>query len=122
MSKAFSFQGALNYPPDSGQPVASRAFSQSGSFTSKAEYEYVLTGAGTQIVDFGSVTKAKAVLIDVHADSAAPVNVIFNGGTEPIEISPGGFAALASPTPSTGISGLALVHSDDANVDVYVLE
>ena len=122
MSKAFSFSGSLNYPPDTGQPSAARAFSQSGSFDSKVEKELVLTGAGTQTVDFGSVAKAKAILVEVRADSAAPVSLIFNAGAEQIEVSPGGFVAISSPTPSTGITGLDIVHTDDAKVDVYILE
>lgn len=122
MSKAFSLSGSLNYPPDSGQPAAARAFSQSGTFTSKAEKELVLVGAGTQVVDFGTVAKAKAVQVEVRADSNAPVGLIFNGGAEQIEVSPGGFLVVGSPTPSTGITALSIVHTDDANVDVYILE
>lgn len=122
MSKAFSAQGSLTYPPDSGQPAAVRAVSQSGTFTSKQEAELVLVGAGTHVVDFGTVAKAKAILVDVHADSVAPVGLIFNGGAEQIELSPGGSMQINSPTPGAGITSLSIVHTDNAFVDVYVLE
>ena len=122
MSKAYSFQGTLNYPPDSGQPSAVRAFSQSGNFDAKKEAELVLTGAGTHTVSFGTVAKAKAILVKVAADAAAAVSLRWSGGTEDMEISPGGFVAIGSPNPSTGITGLDIVHTADANVDVYILE
>jgi hypothetical protein len=122
MSKAFSAQGSLTYPPDTGQPSAVRAVSQSGTFASKQEAELVLVGSGTHVVDFGTVAKAKAVLVDVHADSAAPAGLIFNGGAEPIEVSPGGSLQINSPSPATGITALSIVHTDDVNVDVYILE
>jgi hypothetical protein len=122
VSKAYSFQGTLNYPPDTGQANAARAFSQSGNFDAKKEAELVLTGAGTHTVSFGTVAKAKAILVKVRADSAAPVNLRWSGGAEDMEVSPGGFVAISSPNPSAGITGLDIVHTDDARVDVYILE
>ena len=122
MSKAFSIQASLNYPPDVGQVVASRAVSQAGNFDSKVEYEYVFTVEGTQVVDLGSVAKATAIMVEVGADSSDPISLVFNDGAEPIEISPGGFVAISSPTPSVGITALSIVHGDDAKVNVYILE
>jgi hypothetical protein len=122
MSKAFSFQGSLSYPPDAGQPSVLRALSQSGSFTSKVEQELVLTGAGTEVVDFGSVANAKLFMVKVRSDSVVPVGLVFNAGSEQLEVSPGGFAVIGSPAPSAGITDLSIVHTDDANVDVYILE
>ena len=122
MAKSFTFSGTLSYPPDAGQPSADRDFSQSGSFNSKIEAELDLTGAGTQVVDFGSATKPKAILVEVRADSAAPVNLRWSGGAEDMEVAPGGFVAISSPSPSTGITALSIVHTDAAKVDVYILE
>lgn len=121
MSTAYSFSGSLLYPPDSGQPSATRAFSNSGSFDSKVEYELVLTGAGTKVVDFGSIAKAKAILVEVASSSLAPVKVKLSGGTDQHEIAPGGFLSFGSPTPVVGITGLSIVHTDDAKVGVYIL-
>lgn len=121
MTTPFSFSGSLVYPPDAGQPNATRAFSQSGNFTVKAEFDYDLSGAGSQTVDFGSVADAKAILIEVASDAAAPVNLRFNGGTDDIEVSAGGFFCLASPAPSTGVTALSIVHTDAAKVNVRIL-
>jgi hypothetical protein len=121
MSTPFTYQGSLVYPPDAGQPAATRAFSISGNYDVKAEFDFELVGAGTQVVDFGSVADAKAILVEVASDAAAPVNLRFNGGTDDHEISASGFYASANPTPSTGISALSLVHTGDAKVTVYIL-
>ena len=121
MATPFTFSGSLVYPPDAGQPPATRAFSNSGNFDVKAEYEYALVGAGTQVVDFGSVADAKAILVEVATDAGAPVNLRVNGGVDDIEVAPGGFFCLSSPAPSTGISAMSIVHTADAKVTVYVL-
>lgn len=121
MPVAFTFAGSLDYQPDDGQPVAKRAFSQSGNFDSKQESDLVLTGAGTHVVDFGTLAAAKALLIEVAPTSLAPVNLNFNGGADDIEIAPGGFLALSSPTPATGISDLSIVYTMSAGVKIRIL-
>lgn len=120
----FTLSGSFDYPPDDGQPIAARDYSVSNSFESKKEGDYVLSGAGTQVVDFGTVAKAKAFLIEVDPDtspSAAPINVTINGGTDQWEISPGGFIAYASPVPSVGITSMSIAHTVSAKVRVRLL-
>lgn len=121
MATPFTFSGSLVYPPDAGQPNAARAFSNSGNFDVKAEYEYALVGAGTQVVDFGSVANAKGALVELASDAGAPVNLRVNGGTDDIEVAPGGFFCLSSPSPSVGLSALSIVHTANAKVSVYIL-
>lgn len=121
MATAFALSGSFDYPPDDGQPVAKRPFSQSGTFTSKQEADLVLTGSGGQIVEFGTVGMAKAISIEVASTSLAPVNVRFNGGSDSLEIAPGGFLVYASPAPTAGIDQLNIVYSMDARVLVRVL-
>jgi hypothetical protein len=121
MSTPYTFSGTLVYPPDDGQPAVARPFSVSGQYDVKAEFDYDLLGGGTQVVDFGSVSDAKAIQIEVAADAQAPVNVRFNGGTDDVEISAGGFLCAANPAPSTGVSALSLVHTNDAKVQVRIL-
>ncbi len=121
MATAFTLTGSLKYPPDDGQPVAERPFSQSGQFDSKQESDLMLVGAGTHIVDFGTVATAKALLIEVAPTSLAPINLNFNGGSDDVEIAPGGFLAFSSPVPSTGITDVSIDYTMDARVQIRVL-
>ena len=120
MATAFSLQGTFDYPPDDGQPVAQRAFSQSGNFTSKVEVTLELTGAGTQVVDFGTITGVLAFLIEVDPTAQAPVNLLINGGA-PIEVAAAGFMAYSNPVPGSPITSLSVVHTQDARVQVRLL-
>lgn len=122
----FTFSGTLKYPPDTGEAAANRSFSLSSSFTQNAEFTYVLSGSGTQVVNFGSLTAsgARAILVEVDPDSdpsAAPVNLTFNSGSDDVEISPGGFFALASPNPSSGILAMSIAHTSAVCVRVRIL-
>ena len=121
MPTPFSLQGTFVYPPDDGQPDATRDFSQSGNYESKCEKDLKLVGAGTETVGFGTVPAAKAILIEVAASSLAPVIVNVNGGADPIEISPGGFFAYSNPVPVAGITALDIVYTMDSRVLVRLL-
>lgn len=122
----FVLSGSLSYPPDTGEASADRPFSLAGSFTQEAEFTYVFAGAGTQTVDFGSISVgAKAILVEVDPDSspaAAPVNITFNGGTDTLELTPGGFFCLGSPSPTgSGITSMAVAYTSACCVRVRVL-
>ena len=121
MSTAFVLAGSLDYPPDDGQPVAKRPYSMSGQFDSKAEADLALTGAGTQVVGFGTVAQVKAMLIEVAATSLAPINVRINGSADPVEISPGGFWAYSNPTPAVPIASMEIDYTMDARVQLRLL-
>lgn len=121
MPTAFSLSGSFNFPADDGEPVAKRPFSQSGNFTAKSEQDLVLTGAGTQAVGFGTITGVSAALIEVASTSAAPINIRINGGTDDIEIAPGGFLAYSNPVPATPITSMEVVYTSDARVLVRLL-
>jgi len=117
----FSLQGSLVFPPDDGQPNATRAFSQSGSFTQKSEQDLVLTGAGSMPVGFGTITTLKACVIEVDIASLAPVKLKFNGGTDTVEISPGGFWAYSNPVPVAPVTSIMVVYTMDARVQARLL-
>ncbi len=121
MPTQFAISGKLSYPPDDGQPSADRPFSQSGSFDSKVEADLNLSGAGTHVVDFGTIGEAKVVQVEVAADAAAAVNLRFNGSTDNVELGPGGFLAYCNPAPGTGVSYLSIVHTNTARVQVRLL-
>lgn len=118
MSTPYTLSGNLQAPPTENCPDA---FSISGQFDALAEFNYVLTGAGTQIVDLGTIAKAKIILLQVASDAAAPVTVTVNGGTDPIEVSAGGVLAYSNPTPVGGITAMSIAHTNDANVSVKIL-
>jgi len=118
----FSVLGTLTFPPDEGQQQVSLAFGLSNQFTSVLDMRLALTGAGTTVVPFGSVATAKLLLVEFEAASgAAPINLLINGGTDEIELSPGGLLLLASPTPQSGVAGLSIVRTTDAVVRVRLL-
>jgi hypothetical protein len=118
----FVVQGTLVYPPDEGQQQVSLPFGLSGAFTSVLDTRLVLAGAGTTLVPFGSVVNAKLLLVEVElAQAAAPVNLHVNGGTDDLELSPGGLLLMASPSPTDGWARLEIVRTTDAVVRVRLL-
>lgn len=123
----FTIQGYLRYPPDDGAADADRSYSYQGTFTHKIEQDLVLTGAGTHVVDFGTLLAggAKAVLVEVAAaaagDTPAPINLRFNSGTDDIEVSQGGFMAFGSPNPTAGLLAMSVIYTQNAQVKVRVL-
>lgn len=119
---------SLSYPDDAGLAATTKTNAVAGNFTSKVDITLVLSGAGTQVVDLGTipVAGAKEVQIEVDADSspsAAPVNVQFNGVGAPgnIEISPGGGLKVSNPNPASGITALSIVFTASACVHVRIL-
>jgi hypothetical protein len=121
MPTPFTLSGVFTYPPDDGQPDAKRDFTNTGNFDSKCEKDLDLVGAGTEAVGFGTVLAAKALIIEVAATAQAPVNIRINGGTDDIEIAPGGFLAYASPVAVAGITALDIVYTMNAKVKVRIL-
>jgi len=121
MSTPYSISGSLDYPPDDGQPIAKRPFSQSGTFDSKQESEIVLSGSGSHDVDLGTVANIKAILVEVAGSSQAAINIRLNGGTVDMEVSPGGFFAYSNPVPNTGVDQIEITYTADARVLIRVL-
>lgn len=121
---AFNLTGQLQSPPDEGAPPVAIAFGVAGQAQSEEGGRLTLTGSGTKTIAFGSIGSpgAKAVLIEyLPTSSGAPITVKFNGGTDELEISPGGFFALGNPVPVDGITALTIVYSSDCQVRVKLL-
>jgi hypothetical protein len=99
----------------------------SGTYKHEGGGRYNLEGAGTQVVDFGSLAAlgAKAIHIEVATvapnGTAAPVLVTINGGAEPWEIAQGGHIEYCNPLPAVGILSMSIAHTQDACVTVRVL-
>lgn len=124
MSTPFTASATLSLPPDDGQPIAPVTKAQSLTFDSKDEKVYNLTGSGSQTVDMGSIASpgCKAVLISVDSGaSVQPVLAKFNGATQGIEISAGGFLLYANPTPAAGVTALILTYASACKVKVWAL-
>lgn len=121
---AFMLTGQLQAPPDEGAAPAAVAFGITGNYQSEEGGRLALSGAGTKVVSFGSVPAAgaKAVLVEfLQTTGAAPVQLRLNGGSEDIELSPGGFFALGSPNPVDGITELSIVYTTDVTLRVKLL-
>ena len=114
-------QGTVSFPPDEGQSAVPVSFGYSGQYSSVVDSKLSMTGAGTQVVPFGTIGSpgAKAVLLEYEAaQGAAPVQLKFNGSADSIELAPGGTFLLASPAPATGITALSIVRTSDATIRV----
>lgn len=118
----FSFNGSLSAQSDGDQVVSPDPFGGSSNFTSKQVSRLVLSGATTTVVPVGTAAPVKGMLIEFEPDAAAAaVNFTVNGGTDVIELSPGGFLAYFNPTPSTGITALSVTHTTSACIKVALL-
>jgi hypothetical protein len=124
VSTAFSISGSLLFPPDEGATPVPIAFGVTGQAVSEEGGRLSLTGSGTKVVPFGTVGSpgAKAVLIEYLPSSlGTPIEVTFNGGTDVVEISQGGFIAMGNPTPTDGITSISIAHTSDCQVRVKLL-
>ena len=119
MTTPFTLQGSLS----TGSSEL-RALSVVGSFSSKAEFELVLTGSGTATVDFGTVTNgAKVVHVEVDEETTDPVIVRFNGSvTGGIQVSAGGYIDIGNPAPDVdGVLSMDIDYTSNVVVTVVLL-
>lgn len=118
----FTVEGTLTFPPEDGLQPAPIPFGVAGQFTSLSDVRLALTGSGTKSVDFGTIAKAKALLVEYDADAlAAVVNLHVNGGNDDIELAPGGFIMYGNPSPSVGITQLSIDYTSAAAIRVRLL-
>lgn len=121
----FAFAGALQLAADQSLPQDPIPFNFSSQFTSLQESVLNLIGAGTVAVPFGSVIApgAKGLLIryDGNQTGAAPIFVTINGGSAPLEITPGGFLVWFSPAPTAGVTTCSVVYSSSCQLRIWVL-
>lgn len=113
--------GTLTYPPDEGVAAAPVPFGLQVTYISEVESRLIMSGVGSTSVPFGTVGSpgAKMVLLEFEADPLAqPIQLRFNGGTDPIELAPGGFFAYGNPVPAAGITAISITRTGDAVVRV----
>ncbi len=121
----FSFSGALQLAADQSLPQDPIPFNGSSQFISLQESVLTLVGTGTKTVDFGSIGApgAKGVMIryDSGQTGAAPVEVTVNGGSQALEIAPGGFLVWINPSPAAGATALSIAFTASCQVRVWLL-
>lgn len=112
-------------PEGANLPTEPLPFSIANQYDSRVEYELALPSAtGTKELDFGTLpsTGCKALIIIYDAQTgAAPVHIAFNDSLTPVELSAGGFIVLASPNPSTGITGMSVAHTTSGKLRIWIL-
>jgi hypothetical protein len=124
MSAPFAFAGSFQLPGDQGLPPDQIAINMSSTFDSENKQVLNLSGSGTKTIPFGTVGLAglKGLLIKVDANpNGQPVLITVNAGTAPIEVSPGGFIAVGSPSPAAGITSLSVTWTSAAIVRIWAL-
>jgi hypothetical protein len=125
----FTYHGTLSYPMDLGIEPTSIPVAFAGTFDSESKATLKLVGAGTQVVDFGTIDTNGAKVLQVEYDpdtspAAQPIQLQFNGGgaAGQLELTPGGFLTFGSKNPtSAGILSLSVVHAANATVRVRIL-
>lgn len=110
-------------------PMAPSVLLAYRGFTGAVRLE--LTGAQTYEVDLAMMPAEglKGLLVEVETKDAAgatvtaPITLTWtsNGDPKSEELSPGGFFALASPTPTNGITALSIVSTANCIVRVTAL-
>lgn len=123
-SVPFTFTGALNLPADDSLPADPIPFNLSAVFDQKANYELKLTGAGTKVVDLGTIDTPGVKYLAVKVDPGTgilPLTIQLNG-VGSIELSAGGFIILASPAPVAGTTTLSITYTGPATVKVWALK
>jgi hypothetical protein len=115
----------LEYPPDEGLPPDNLPFPATMTVENRSVQRLKLVGAGTKKVDFGTIGEAGAKLILVvveQSTGAAPITCRYNGGGAlgEVEVSPGGYTCIVSPTPANGIVSLDILYTTNVNVRVWL--
>ena len=123
----FSLQASVTLAPDDGQPNAILDFSFTGQFSSKMTQKLELSGTGTHAVGFGTIAApgVKAVFLEYLNNAASglqPVMLTVNGGTDDIEVSPGGCWIYCNPNAVAGITSLSIAHTSSATIRVTLLQ
>jgi hypothetical protein len=97
----------------------------SGQYDHKMESELVFpASAGSTSIPFGSipVTGAKCVILYYEADTASlPILITVNGGTEPIQMTQGGFYVYVAPSPTDGITSLSVSYTGAGRLRAWLL-
>jgi hypothetical protein len=122
MATPFTIEAKLSLPPDDGAVPADIDTLVGGTYTSKVDVELAFTGSDPQNVPFGTLSSAGAKVVYLeYKQGTAPINVRFNDGIVDMELAVGGCIAYVNPTPSSGITSLAIIHTAAGTARVVLL-
>jgi hypothetical protein len=127
LQKPVSVTGSLAYPPSdaSGPSVPPFPFNFVGTYSSEANFDLELSGAGSKVLDLGTATPAKVALVRMAPDATGlqqPIFARLNGVAPGQEITPGGFIIICNPAPTAnGLTSLTIVSTTAARVNIRVL-
>lgn len=121
-----AFVGAFQLAADQSLPQDPIPFNFSGQYTALVAVLENPVGAGTINVPFGTIISpgAKGLLVryDGPQTGAAAVQLTLNGGSAPIELTPGSFLVYFNATPSTGITSASFAVTAACQLRVWVLQ
>jgi hypothetical protein len=120
-----AFVGAFQLAADQSLPQDPIPFNFSGTYLALVADLLNVLVPGSVALPFGSIIApgAKGFLIryDAQGAPAAPVLVTINGGTQPIEISPGGMLVYFNPAPVVGIVSVSIAFAAACQLRAWVL-
>jgi hypothetical protein len=120
-----AFTGALSLAADQSLPQDPIPYNFTGQYTQLQDSLLNLLGVGSESVPMGTIGAPGAIglLISYPAGQtgAAPVLVTLNGGSQPLELAPGGMLVWFNPTPSAGLTACSIAYTTSCQLRVRVL-
>jgi hypothetical protein len=121
-----AFTGSFELAADQSLPQDGIPFTFAGQYAALQYSGLNPTGAGTVSVPFGSLISPGAVGLLVRYDApnqadAAPVYLTINGGSEPLELTPGSFFVYFNANPVLGITTASFAFTSACSLRVWVL-
>lgn len=124
MAISFSLEAILGLPGGPNLGADDISVKLASVFDHQAEFRLALTGTGTKTVDLGTIDSpgVKALLVYVETGTGAPITIQFDGSSSGgIELSPGGFVAMANPVPVAGVLQLDVTYTTANKVRIWAL-
>jgi hypothetical protein len=121
-----TFQGSFALAPDQSLPQDAIPFNYTGTFLALSAEVANIVGAGSVAVPFGTIASpgAKGLLVRYDAAQpvgAAPVTLTINGGSQPLELTPGSMLVYFNASPSSGITSASFTVTAACQLRVWVL-
>lgn len=120
-----AFNGALSLSADQSLPPDPIPYNFSGQYVELLDTLFNLTSSGTVDVPFGSIGApgALGLLISYppNQTGAASVYVTINGGSEALELGPGGMLVWFNPSAAVGLTACSIEYSAACQLRVRLL-
>jgi hypothetical protein len=121
-----AFAGQFELAADQSLPQDPIPFTYAGSYTALQYSGLNVSGSGTVDVPFGTLSTPGLIGLLVRYDGpnqaeAAPVYLTINGGSEPLELTPGSFLAYFNASPVEGVVSASFAFTSACSLRVWVL-